>query len=48
MDIDEADVKATIKSFCTVGIMALLFLVGGKWVLNRWKVAGLTELFNAA
>jgi hypothetical protein len=48
MEVDMSDVKASVISFVIVGIMALLFIVGGKWVTNRWKVPGLTDLFNAA
>ena len=48
MELDMADPKASVLSFFTIGIMAVLFIVGAKWALARWPVHGLTELVNAA
>ncbi len=47
MDLDMADTKASVLSFVTVGIMAVLFIVAAKYALNRWPVKGLTPLINA-
>ncbi len=47
IDLDMADVKPTVLSWFTVGILAATFIVAAKYVFNRWRVRGLTEFFNA-
>ena len=42
-----ADVKPTVLSWFTVGLMAATFIVAAKYAANRWRVPGLTEFFNA-
>jgi hypothetical protein len=37
-----------VWNFVVIGIMALLFLVAGKAILNKYPIAGLTPIFNAA
>lgn len=37
-----------VWNFVVVGIMALLFLVAGKAILNKYPVPGLTTIINAA
>lgn len=46
--LDLADVKPSVVSFVTVGLMALVFIVVGKWLTQKYRVPGLTDLFAAA
>lgn len=48
MKLDLADVKPGLWSLLVVGTMALIFIVGGKYVFTRWHVPGLSELFASA
>ena len=41
-------VGVSVYNFIAVGVMALLFLVVLKVILNKWKWAPLTDLANAA
>lgn len=45
--LDMADVKPSVQSFLTVGIMALLFIALAKVLMARWKVPGLSDLINS-
>jgi len=46
--IDLADVKPSVVNWVLVGVMALTFIVLGKWLFTMWKVPGVTTLFLAA
>ena len=48
MKVSFADVKPSVLNWIITGFMVLAFIVLGKYVFNRYKVAGLTDLFNAA
>lgn len=43
-----ADVKPTVLSWFTVGIMAVTFIVLMKYLTARYQVPGLTQFFAAA
>lgn len=45
---DFADVKPSVVNFAMVGFMALVFIVLGKWAMQRWPIPGLKDLFAAA
>jgi hypothetical protein len=47
MDLDMADVKASVVSFVTVVLMAIVGITLAKWALTRWYVRGLSELVAA-
>lgn len=47
MNIDFAEVKPSLLNWAIVGLMAVLFIVFAKYILNRYPVTGLTELINA-
>jgi len=47
MMLDFADVKPTVYSFLVVTIMAIVGIVAAKYLFNRWRVPGLTDLVNA-
>jgi hypothetical protein len=47
MDIDMADVKASLVSFVTVVVMAIIGITLAKWALTHWYVKGLSELVLA-
>jgi hypothetical protein len=44
---DMADVKPSVLSFITVGMMAAIFIVLLKFIFNKWRVPGFTQLANA-
>lgn len=37
-----------VYNYVVIGTMAMLFIVTGKVILNKYPVKGLTEIFNAA
>ncbi len=45
--LDMADVKPSLVSFVTVGLMASLFILLGKWASNRWAVPVIRDYFNS-
>lgn len=45
--MDMADVKVTLLSFLIVGLMASIFILGGKIVFNTFPVEGAKDFFNA-
>lgn len=45
MDIDVADVKPSVLSWATVGIMATTFIVFFRWFFSKYTVPGLSDLF---
>lgn len=47
MSLDLSDVKPSLVNWLVVGLLAVTFIVVGKYALNRWPVPGLTALFNA-
>ncbi len=47
-DLDLADVKPSLMSLVIVGIMSLLFIVGGKVLTEKFYIPGLSEIFAAA
>lgn len=40
-------IKPGIRNFLLIGIMAVMFIVGAKVVLNKYYVKGATEAINA-
>jgi hypothetical protein len=48
MTFDLADVKPSVLSFLTVGIMALLFVTLGKYLTAKYYIPGVSEVFAAA
>ena len=42
-----ADVKPSVLSWVVVGLLAVTFIVVGKFVLTKYHVPGLSELFMA-
>jgi hypothetical protein len=47
LQLDLADVKPSVQSFFTVGLMAVLFIALLKVALRRWPVPGLSDLVNS-
>jgi hypothetical protein len=47
MTLDFADVKPSVVSWLIVGLMATTFIVFLKFLVNRYPVAGITEVINA-
>ena len=47
-NLDMADVKPSVPSLLIVGIMSLLFIVGGKVLTEKFYIPGLSEVFAAA
>ncbi len=46
--IDLADVKPSVMNWVLVGLMALSFIVLGKWLFTQYPVPGISTLFKAA
>jgi hypothetical protein len=44
MNFDMADVRPTVLSFVTVGVMAVVFIVLFKYITARFPVLGLSDL----
>lgn len=47
MKLDQADVKSSVWSFLTIGLMAVVFILAGKYLTTRFPVPGLTDLFKS-
>lgn len=47
MQLDFADVKPSLVSWIIVGLMASTFIVFAKWLVNKYPIAGVTEVINA-
>lgn len=47
MKLDFADVKPSLLSWLVVGIMAATFIAFFKFIFNKYRVPGLTEVFNS-
>lgn len=47
MEIDFADVRPSVASWLIVGVMAMTFILAGKYLTGRFKVPGLSDLFAA-
>lgn len=47
MDIDLADVKPSILSFLTVGLMAVAFIILMKFITTRWPIPLVGTLFQS-
>jgi hypothetical protein len=45
VEIDVADVKPTLVSWATVGVMATTFIVFFRWFFSRFKVPGISDFF---
>ena len=45
MNIDVADVKPSLLSWITVGVMASTFIVFMRWFFSKYKVPGISDLF---
>lgn len=48
MNLDFATPKPGVLSFLIIGLMALLFIVGGKYITTRFNIPGVSEIFAAA
>lgn len=48
MSLDLADIKPSVVNWMMVGLMALTFIVVGKWIMTKWPIPGLSTLFLAA
>lgn len=48
MEVDMADVKPTLLSWITVGVMAVTFIVFMKYLTAKYPMPGLTQFFAAA
>jgi hypothetical protein len=48
MNFDMADVKPSLLSWFTVGIMAVTFIVFMKYLTAKYPTPGLTQFFAAA
>ncbi len=48
MEWDLSDVKPSLLSWVIVGLMAVSFIVLGKWAMQRFPVPGLKQVFDAA
>lgn len=48
MELDLADVKPSVFNLVILTFMVVIGLNLGKWLLNKYPIPGLTELFNAA
>lgn len=48
MTLDFADVRPSLVSWLIVGLMAVTFIVLGKWLFTKYPVPGLSTLFAAA
>ncbi len=47
MDIDLADVKPSVLSFLTVGLMAIAFIVLAKFIVTKWNVPIIGSLIQS-
>lgn len=47
MEIDMANIKPTVFAALTLLLMIMVIVPLAKFVLNRWRVPGLTDLINA-
>lgn len=47
MDFDMSDIKPNALNFITIALIVIIMIPLAKWVLNRWRVPGLTDLVNA-
>jgi len=48
VEVDVADVKPSLLSWVTVGVMSVTFIVLMKYVTTKYPVPGLTQFFAAA
>ena len=46
-DIDMADVKPSVYTCISVGLMSVVFIVLGKYFTERYYIPGLSEIFAA-
>jgi hypothetical protein len=42
-----ANVKPSVVSWATVGIMAITFIVVAKWLASRYNIPGVTSVIQA-
>ncbi len=45
--LEMADVKPSVLNFVIVGLIAVTFVVLGKFLFTRYHVPGVSELFQA-
>jgi hypothetical protein len=45
--IDFADVKPSVLSWIIVGLLAVTFIIVGKWLFARVHVPGVSDVFMA-
>ena len=48
LTLDMADVKPSILNWVIVTLLAVTGIVFGKWLLARYPIPGLSDIFNAA
>lgn len=48
LSVDPADVRPSVLNWVVVGLMAVTFIVFGKYLLSRYPIPGLSAIFNAA
>lgn len=42
-----ANVKPSVVSWMTVGIMAITFIVVAKWLATKWEIPGVSAVIQA-
>jgi hypothetical protein len=47
MEFDVSDIKPTVLSLLFVFFAVLITVPVGKFVLNKWKVPGMSDLMNS-
>lgn len=47
MTLDFADVKPSLVSWFIVGLMAITFIAFAKFIVNKYPIAGVTDVINA-
>ena len=47
MSFDMADIRPSVASWIIGGLIAVTFIVFGKWITARYPIPGLTQLFAA-
>lgn len=47
MELDMSNIKPTVLSMITILLVVMVTVPLSKYVLNRWRVPGLTDLVNS-
>ena len=45
MNVDVADVRPSLLSWATVGVMAVTFIAFMKFILAKWPIPGVSSVF---